>query len=258
MKKCLVIGNGRAGKRHVKSAQECGLQTVTVDPYQPADLADWRAALDTASWDYVVLASPPDVHLVQLRECIARAIPTLCEKPLSGCWQDYSDLPDTAPVLVAYNWLYNASVGRIASEQAGAYYYHMFCEQARELPTWGLLLDHVGHDFSILDYIGGGICEITNTTYTQNAEMQDWTIFGTTNAGRFALVERVWQPDSGVKRVATINNIPLMADTAMFSAMWQAFLTGYYQPDLRKGKQIQGWLQDVARNWSVKNESVSG
>ncbi len=258
MKKCLVIGNGRAGQRHVALARACGLQAVTVDPYQPADLTDWRTALSTSDWDYVVIASPPNVHLEQLRECVKLSIPTLCEKPLSDCWQDYSDLPDTAAVLIAYNWLYNASVSRVALEQAGAHEYHMFCEQARELPEWGLLLDHVSHDFSILDYISGGICKIANATYIQNSDYQDWTIFGTTKTGRFALTERVWHPDSGVKRVAIVNKTQLVADTAMFSAMWKAFLAGNYQPGLYKGKQIQGWLQDVAKNWSVKNGSIPG
>lgn len=249
--KALVIGNGKAGQRHVNMLQQIGLDVATADPYAPADYTSWITAMHTVKWDYVIIASPPKEHLAQIWSCIAQGIPVLCEKPLCTNEQYHAatSLPQDAKVMVAYNWLYNQSVKDYAAEvkkhPPGSF--GILCEQVRELPAWGLLLDHVSHDVSILDTVTGGITGITGAHYSADDVYKCWTILGTTKGGKFSLTERVYALSENVLRTSRINGVDLEPGPQMFWDMLDAFLNGKYEPNLAQALRYQYWLEEIAR-----------
>ena len=247
----LVIGNGRAGKRHANMLQQIGLEVKTADPYAPADYTSWIEAMYAQVWDYVVIASPPKEHLAQLWSCIAHGVPVLCEKPLCTNEQYHAatSLPLDAPIMVAYNWLYNQSVLDYAREvqrnPPGSF--GMFCEQSRDLPAWGLLLDHVSHDISILDTVTGGITEIYAASQYDAENVQAWSMLGEAQGGKFSLTERVYTPAEHTIRTSQINRVDLEPDPQMFWDMLDAFLNGKYKPNLQQALKYQYWLTEIAR-----------
>jgi predicted dehydrogenase len=201
----LVIGNGSAGKRHARMLQQIGLDVTTADPYAPADYVSWIEAMHAQKWDYAVIASPPKEHLAQLWSCIAQGVPVLCEKPLCTNEQYHAatSLPRDAKVMVAYNWLYNKDVKNFAKDVINyrPNGFGMLAEQVRVLPEWGLLLDHVSHDISILDTVTGGIESITAAHYSEDDVYKCWAVLGTSKSGKFSLTERVYAPPENVLRV---------------------------------------------------------
>jgi hypothetical protein len=246
----LIIGNGRAGQRHNRMLQQMGHQTMTVDTYATADYPDYLTAMYAKSWDAVVIATPPKNHLEQLWCCIAHGIPVLCEKPLCDVNQYMAacSLPRDKPIMVAYNWLYNASVQKLKQEvltkPPGSY--GMLCEQSRELPAWGLLLDHVSHDVCILDYISGGIAKVGGASYYEDYSVKAWTVLGETMTGPFSLSERVWSPNESCVRKSSINAVDLVPETEMYSAMLEDFVKGKYTIGVTQALVYQKWLEELS------------
>ena len=231
--------------------QQIGFDVKTADPFQQADYSSWIDAMHALKWDYVVIASPPKEHLAQVWSCIAQGIPVLCEKPLCTNEQYHAatSLPKDAKVMVAYNWLYNKSVMDYAKEvqQNPPGSFGMVCEQSRDLPDWGLLLDHVSHDISILDYVSGGINSITAAHYYEDEVVKSWAVLGMTKGGKFSLSERVYVPTENIFRVSQINQVDLVPEQQMYWDMLDNFLNGHYAPGVEQALRYQYWLEEIAR-----------
>jgi predicted dehydrogenase len=116
----LILGLGSAGKRHWRNLASLGCvcsgmdpredrraETTTIEGYQGA-YGSVEEALQRASFDGCVIASPPSFHIPQLNAVLAapglRAV--LCEKPLSTLLQATAALEGAAQdrVLLGYTY----------------------------------------------------------------------------------------------------------------------------------------------------------
>jgi predicted dehydrogenase len=117
-----------------------------------------ESALDSGShFDLAVIATPPDLHLAQIRQCLDTDLPVLCEKPLCGLGQlDQAKAllnhPHADKVMVAYNYRFHPKLQGVRRIPT-----YFTCWQDRVLPEWGLLLDHCSHDLDILRQLCGEI-----------------------------------------------------------------------------------------------------
>lgn len=252
MEKCLIIGNGRAGKRHAKNAESLGIKVFTSDPYVESDFPDWRMALHNNSNDYVVIASPPDAHLLQLRECIDIGVPTLCEKPLCSIEEcDFMLLNEAKKynVMLGYNWYFNKDVQRI-NLFGNKKQINLFAQQTRILPAWGIENDHLPHDIFIINLLGNGITKISSVYLVKSDTHQEVYVEGKTTLGEFIITERVLTKPT--ERISNINCIEMKPDVGMFDDMWKDFIDGKYSPSLNDGIEVQKILHNIYLNLERK------
>lgn len=250
MKTCLIIGYGRAGKRHAKIAALYGYRVVAVDAYpQQSDVlvyASLDAALANELVHLAVIATPPETHLAYLERLVGLQIPTLCEKPLCGLGQldqvarikYYAGL-DNTPLGLAYNYRYHSAVQSARSSFSKDNAISHYASQWRELPYWGLLLDHVSHSIDIVDYISGanntrgvGIKHIDSTVYTPKDQRGNERIIVTGElftGNWFSLTEEI--ASESPRAVETTlhsgpSNIcyPIDGAPTMFTDMWNDWL----------------------------------
>lgn len=244
----LIIGYGRAGKRHAKMAKELGLETFAYDPFvfphQGTELVESFLAEGLAT--HVVIATPPDSHLHYIRFCLDSGLPVLCEKPLCALSQldeakALLDHPNAHKVMVAYNWRYHPKLKQ--AQKSLSVPLVMDCQQQRnDLPEWGLLLDHCSHDLDILRFVSVDEPEVIRAKYTENSKCKTW-IIRTDNAH---ITEAVTNYE-GI-RIAFLYYAPsllieLDPDPKMYADMWQAFLRGDYRPGLDEAIKTQELLE---------------
>ena len=124
----LIVGFGRAGKRHAKLLNSMGVTTGIFDihpinyddiddiygEYRPPIYDDFLEAVRDGIWNVAVIATPPSTHLHYIKGCLARDMWVSCEKPLCGFGQIAEaqrilwnpDL-DTDKVQTQHNYRYN-------------------------------------------------------------------------------------------------------------------------------------------------------
>jgi len=257
-KKALILGYGRAGKRHAALAKSMGLdvyiadpdciESVTVDGYK-------NHYFYPSSFDLVVICTPPDLHLAHIEDWLSVGVPAiLCEKPLCGIGQleHAKSLPPDAPVMVAYNYRYHHE---LAHRVAGVHSFDMYFEQQRaDMPEWGLLLDHASHDLDIARMITDHELKIVSAKETIEDAGQRLTWIIKTCLGD--ITETV--TDSDINRIARIfhprpkeniflESIIVDPDPMMFISMWQAFLAGDHYPDLAEAIKTQELIEQCYR-----------
>lgn len=108
----LVLGAGSVGRRHLRNLAELGCDLSAADPRSDriaeaagevklhvsyTDMDDAIAAVD--SFDGVVVASPPSVHVDQCVAAVRAGVPVLLEKPVSP---DLADAERLAGELLAH------------------------------------------------------------------------------------------------------------------------------------------------------------
>jgi len=105
-----IVGAGRMGITHLRAlAVEPSVRLrATVDPCEQARAsaasaspetpayADLDAALGHGGIDAVLIAAPSTLHLALVRECAARGLPMLCEKPCGTTPAEASAAAETA------------------------------------------------------------------------------------------------------------------------------------------------------------------
>lgn len=263
MSTCLIVGLGRAGRRHKEIAEENGLKCLTVDPY--IDSADYDS-LDYAllqPYDYAVIATPPGLHLEQAYRCAEAGARVLIEKPLCAFGQfdkaldllwDYRD-----QITVYYNWRYHQSVNdvkqKLASYQAQSgetLHVALDARQSRELPSWGLILDHVSHSIDNISYIIGSQIQSVGYSYcTENTLYEECVAGGTCRNGwLWTIQERVWkipQPPSITVSYEGFTHSLLPAGLDMHYAAWQSWLEGNQIVTLSDARFTQRVLESIAR-----------
>lgn len=241
--KVLIIGYGRAGKRHGNVITEFGFESLTYDPFVFPHQNEELLADSIKSADFAVIATPPHLHLRQIRQCLEAGLPVLCEKPLCGLGQleearELLTHPNADKVMIAYNYRYHP--GLIEAAMDGRKPFLMRCQQSRILPAWGLLLDHVSHDLDILRMFYPDF-DIREAYHQKNNTLDVWTLFG----------DAVVQEEVNTyitERIARLyclegHIIDIDPDPAMFTAMWAAFLAGKYEPSLAQAIKIQELLE---------------
>lgn len=276
-KTVLIVGYGRAGKRHAALAKGLGLQVYVYDPnlprkpyidsYHNCMYRDYSEFLEQQwffpGFDYIIICTPPDLHLKQISHFLeigAKAI--LCEKPLCAIGQldEAKTLPPDAPVMVAYNYRYHPKLvavkGKIDS-------FNMYCEQYRiDLPEWGLLLDHCSHDLDIVRMVTSSdiniisakekfmedtLSYVRETLHCWEIETcQGFIMESITNSETKPREAQLLYPYPVIE-VHQPKRIDIDPDPVMFSAMWQAFLAGDYYPDLAEAIKTQELLEQCYR-----------
>jgi predicted dehydrogenase len=247
IKNALIVGYGRAGRRHEKTLQDFGIESYKYDPfvftYQGIELLE--ELLQSGDIQYAVICTPPDSHLEYIKLCLAAGLKVLCEKPLCslGQLEKAKRLPGDAPVMVAYNYRYHP---KLVEVQGKVDVFRMHCNQSRpDLPDWGLLLDHCSHDLDIVRMITGDDVEVIGASEHNVRGVKYWLI--TTSCGTISeMVTTV-----GSDRVALIKypggKIDIDPDPAMFQNMWKAFLGGDYYPDLTEAIKTQELLETCSQ-----------
>jgi predicted dehydrogenase len=265
MAKVLICGYGRAGKRHAKLAEDFELEVAVVDPNVDAKPYKQFSTLQEATrhdtYDYYVIATPPDMHIEQIWD--GPSCPTLCEKPLCGLGQ----LPLTKrlkpdQLMFAYNYTYHPAIRphRNNTERVNGWAIHSENYRPGGIPAWGLLLDHVSHAVSTMSYVTGGITELESATHVGTDEKMAselWLLTGKSKNGDFTISERLWRDkhDRIAELTSNLGVFELTPDTTMFELMWQNFLLGNYEPDLKHALAVQAILQE-ANDKQVLKENV--
>lgn len=259
--KYLIIGYGRAGKRHIKHLEEhFNVSRDDIVIVEPNDVAvEYRQFYDIETafsrpkfkYDYAIVCTPPDDHIDHIWMCIAHGIPVLCEKPLCGLGQiaRAEELPGNAKIMVAYNYRYNKGLRDLKSNRAFVHNYmgwYMLSVQHRpKLPVWGLLLDHVSHDIDIMRVLLERI-EIDESTYSNSTQYEQWTVSGKVPSGKqFVIAERVskMQIDRRCTIRYGVSEATIDAPVEMYTDMLDAFLHGNYYPGLRDALETQRLLE---------------
>lgn len=255
----LIIGYGRAGQRHGKMLDELGIEYSPVDTRVNCD--DWgthmgfgnlEAALDYFDGtapdfplpNFAVIATPPDLHLSQIRQCLDAGLPVLCEKPLCGLGQlaeaeQLLQHPNADKVMVAYNYRHHPKL-----QTPNGLPEMMVCHQERDLPAWGLLLDHCSHDLDIIQSQVGGRLEVTSASHNRRDGHEWWAIECRAQGQSISIEEWVGPSKERTAKLAYADHIvDIDPDPAMFREMWRAFLDGRYYPGLAEAIETQRLLE---------------
>ncbi len=92
--RALIIGLGRAGRRHGATLDKLGIRWDYYDPYVPIEafskeLGHIYTKIEAlkGSYNFAVICTPPNLHLSQIKTCLDAGLPVLCEKPLCALGQ---------------------------------------------------------------------------------------------------------------------------------------------------------------------------
>jgi len=252
--KVLIVGYGRAGRRHESVANAFGLKVFTADPLAKADYHSLGDAAMDHDFDIVIIATPPRTHISLSLFALIRGAWVLCEKPLCENRQinEAKGMRANQPLFVnrlaiAYNYRFHPSLTAMAYSRYHEKFNHgnswaIYCKQSRVLPEWGLLLDHVSHDVDILRdqterYYGqSSKIIVTEVMHHKSLGIERYRIIGkieNVDNVNFLIDETVTD-DPSVDRQAVICSpfgcLDITPNPAMHIAMWQDFL------DARAGK----------------------
>ena len=113
-----IIGYGEIGRRHHMNLKALGAEILTCD-HNPMIHADVQTLEEILSRqvDGIVIATPPATHLSLAQHVLQVGLPLLIEKPLGLpeeklAWQELLHSTQI-PVLVGYNWRFEASLQRL-------------------------------------------------------------------------------------------------------------------------------------------------
>ena len=120
-KHILIVGSGSVGKRHARNLAALGCRISCMDPRGDrreemksevplvGSFASEAEAFGAASYDGVVIGSPPHVHVAQTIQALQAGCPVLLEKPVCPDLQGALKLQaeaerSTVPLLMGYTW----------------------------------------------------------------------------------------------------------------------------------------------------------
>lgn len=154
-----VLGLGSAGKRHFQNVLALG---HSVESYDPAynDLFKRHVVLHGA--DAVIITSPSECHIQDLKDCVERGLPVLVEKPiaLAGHSKDVSVLLEKAgnlPIAVGFNLRFHPAIMKLQEVMHQRPYYGSFwCCQYTESKgpiTNGCVNEWAPHEIDLARYV---------------------------------------------------------------------------------------------------------
>lgn len=263
--KGLIIGFGRAGRRHARALSGLGVKWAAVEPdaSQRADIGIpyqcyqflYRAL--EQRFDFAVVCTPPDLHLAYVSRCLAAGLPVLCEKPLCGWGQvaEAEELPPDAPVMLAFNYRFHPEWMEVKEgfEYQPKWWQMVSIQHRPDLPSWGLILDHLPHSIDRLFWLG--VEEITIKNAYQGRNDKNWVnIRGYADGEFFDIYDSI--TETLIEKIA-INRGPFggpftpspRADE-MMANMYQSFFaaldgSGPWSPGLADGLRVQRVLEEI-------------
>jgi len=155
-KHILVVGSGSVGKRHARNLSALGCRISCMDPRADRlkEMAEEVAlvgrfqmeseAYAASSYDGVVIASPPHVHVSQSIQALDAGYPVLLEKPVCPGFADALRLKEAAdrigvPLLMGYTWRWwppLADVRGLLNDQAIGTILHVQFHMSAHLADW--------------------------------------------------------------------------------------------------------------------------
>ncbi len=258
--KGLVVGGGRAGNRHSRILKSLGVSHRLADTTRGytrfVSYITLEEGLSDYNPDFVVLATPPDVHLEQIEQCIEADVPVLCEKPLCGIGQleRAKALPKDAKVAVAYNYRFHPTLNK-AWEKLDSINFGWTCvsDQHRDsLPEWGIILDHLGHTFDMLLWLAGEV-SLHSVVVKRTEEGETVHVLGKVGRHSLNIVDRVnfGPSDKAACIVCPKGYIDIPPSEKMFESMWKNFLNNVegvglpYYPNVSTSIHVQELLEEA-------------
>ena len=238
--RALIVGYGRAGRRHAKILKSLisDIQIVVVDPFAVEDDASYMDIQSAFSLkcDFAVICTPPDQHLADIRACLNADIKyIMCEKPVCGLEQlKEAEKMQDVPVMIAYNYRYHSALElALKKEKQRGKTWQFYSDQQRvEWPSWGFLIDHLGHTFDILTALDEPACIESAIQLTHRADdgykigEALWVQGKTANGTKVEIADCVRK--HFVQRAAWINGpfgyMDMSQPGKMFENMWISFL----------------------------------
>ena len=284
--RALIIGYGRAGRRHGATLDRLGIEWDYYDPYVSIGDAYYRKGgfisqnpancLEVAikiKYAFAIIATPPSLHLSQIQACLNVGLPVLCEKPLCALGQlgeaeAMLEHPLSHRVMMAQNYRFHPTLVAIKRsqelwEQLGGQWACFSDQHRTDIPEWGLLLDHVSHSVDILLWLSGmETLEVSRATHSSNASMETWFADGSMGSHSFNIWEcvrtdmvnkKAWVSGPfGNVEVATSQPVAEQMMDAMYK-VFLAHLTGNegFPVGLEAGVRVQRVLEEAVR---VANE----
>ena len=261
----LLIGYGRAGKRHDKLLQARGYLPAIVEPNieqlgqgQRRHFFNLPSALTIDQWAFAVICTPPDQHLQQIEMCHDNNLVVLCEKPLCGFGQldqarKLANIPDVSKkVMVAYNYRFNPDLHdvKMINRQRGVNIFSSCCRN--EQPSWGYTLDHIAHALDNLIWKFGRLTVETARVSETPTKYLTLVCGSFVQGGWFKIHEEVHR--SPCDRVVWIGDdrvqVPITANPLMFENMWDHFLEALekgesFYPGPQEALETQEALEDI-------------
>ena len=254
--KALVVGFGSAGRRHKKYLEMLGLRVDTVDPnVSEATFQSLEEAINRPTvYDLAVVATPPDLHPEHTVMLLSKTrVPKiLCEKPLCG-WDQMDAFPEDDRVRIAYNYRYHPWIAKTLGPEPSQGWFLFSIQKRERIPEWGLLLDHVSHDFDILSW-KAGLAEITNATWITYGPIVGWWITGHTERNAPVYVLDLVSTAPGFRRYVTIWRFDRAAlwikmSSEMFRDMIRAAVSGHAWasrlPTVSEARHVQALLEQA-------------
>lgn len=155
-----VLGLGSAGKRHANNVVELGHAMQGYDPAWDHEESRRNWVLDNS--DAIIIASPSEHHLQDLRDCIVHRKPVLVEKPISltGHSKEVGELlaaADNLPVAVGFNLRFHPAIMKLREVLHQRPYYGSFwcCQHTTSQGplTNGCINDWAPHEIDLARYI---------------------------------------------------------------------------------------------------------
>ncbi len=277
MTRAILVGYGRAGRRHGATLDRLGIEWDYYDPYVSIGDAYYRKGgfisqnpanyLEVAikiKYAFAIIATPPSLHLAQIKTCLDAGLPVLCEKPLCALGQigeaeAILSHPLSHRVMMAQNYRFHPTLVAIKRSQerwetlGGDW--AAFSDQYRtDIPEWGLLLDHVSHSVDILLWLSGSEnLEVKRATHSKNEAMETWFVDGRIGIQNFNIWESVRKAQ--VNKQAWVSgpfgNVEVKPEAdRMMDAMYKIFLAhlsdmGGFPVGLEAGVRVQRVLEKV-------------
>lgn len=269
--KVLIIGLGRAGKRHMKAMKDRGCKTVTVDTNGDTG-ADFNvlstAMLAHRDISYAIVATPPQWHLEHIQQCQRAGLPVLCEKPLCGTNYDEAMIRksvDSHNLMFAYNWRWNPVFDSeplpYGEDERFIWWQTYSTQYRREVPQWGTLMDHVAHDVDTLMFLSR--CEkfyVDAAHHCQWLNMDSWHCTGTLEVDGdeqgWSIVDQVsgtFVPRSGLTGTPQGYYSP-QPNPMMFTRMYESYErfirgreSGARLPTLESAIKVHNTLRDIEK-----------
>jgi len=238
MMRALIIGYGRAGRRHATILKSLisDIQIFTMDSYVEDVSYSYLGNALKNDYDFAVICTPPNQHLSDIRICLSKGIKyVMCEKPVCGLGQlkEAEALKD-APVMIAYNYRYHSAleIALKKEKQRGKTWQFYSDQQRADWPKWSFLEDHLGHTFDILTALDGPACIESAIQLTHRADdgykigEALWVQGKTANGTKVEIADCVRK--HFVQRAAWINGpfgyMDMSQPGKMFENMWISFL----------------------------------
>ncbi len=170
MTRALLCGYGRAGRRLGRGLDALGVDITICDPAISPYMFE-QAISEYDFFDFALIATPPHLHLSQIRQCLDAGLPVLCEKPLCA-WGQLAEAeqllshPAAGKVGMIFNYRWHPTIQHLILTRPQWQHrpdpFTALSVQYRErLPEWGLILDHLPHTVDLFLHLSGSRCLVT-------------------------------------------------------------------------------------------------